>query len=340
MITGKRRRSINDNDSNTPEPEQEAQRHEEPLSSAADLNQMVLKKMKRKLLKYPEVDLTTLFPSQYSERLTRRRQLDSRQTAVTETEYAQPTTELDPKNATTIDNLSQSPNDFQVPFALALNVEQLLNCASNDPNTMECRLQDLIRSGEILWRSEVSSDLVVVKCNNDIVLKVIPLTLDYTEATTMQFLQDRMPGIPAPRRLGVVSSRYRTYIFMTYISGTRLDSIWPQLDTTQKSGITRELEGILQNLRQHAPPGTPFGGVAGEGCKDTRRHTRTSKRRLSTIPEFINFLLSNPHFGGQVYTRLLRDIWINQHSSCRLHPRRLSADEYPRTILREWFLSS
>lgn len=322
MITGKRPRSINDYDIDTPEPEQKAQKHEEPLSYTAELNERVLKKIKRRLRENPDIDLTTVIPSEYLERYAEGRKLDGLQETVTE--YSEPkctifesspTKELDQTNATPIDNLSQSRNDFDIPFALAPNVEQLLNCGCNDQDAMERRLQDLIRSGEIIWRSEVSSDLVVVKCNDDIVLKVIPSTSDHTEATTMRFLQDSMSEIPAPRLLGMVSCHFRTYVFMTYIPGTRLDSIWCQLDETQKRGIATELEVILQNMRQQAPLGTPLGGVASEGCKDTRRYTRTCERTLSTIPEFIDFLFSNPHFGGEVYTRLLRDMWTDQQSS-------------------------
>ena len=166
----------------------------------------------------------------------------------------------------------------------------------------------------MLWRSEALPDLVVVKCSKDIVIKVVPCLSDYTEATTMRFLQDNIPEIPAPRLLGVISSS-RTYIFMTYIPGIRLESIWSQLDARQNRSITADLEVILQKLRQSAPAGTPLGGIGGEGCKDTGRHTRVCETKLSTSLDFVDFLFSNPHFGGEVYTRLLRDMWSYQPRS-------------------------
>lgn len=52
----------------------------------------------------------------------------------------------------------------------------------------------------------------------------------------------------------------------------------------------------------------PLGGVCGEGCKDTRRHTRICQQTIRTCAEFKDFQFSNPHFGSSEYITLLRSL--------------------------------
>ena len=51
-----------------------------------------------------------------------------------------------------------------------------------------------------------------------------------------------------------------------------------------------------------------LGGISGEGCKDTRRHTRICQAPISTCAEFEDFRFSNPHFGSSEYIALLRGL--------------------------------
>jgi hypothetical protein len=105
MVAGKRPRSIHDDD--TPEPKQKAPKHEEPVGSAAQLNERLLKKMGRELLKNPTVDLTTIFPSRYSERLAERLTEDCSEPKCAISESS-PAKEINQTDDTTIDHLSNS----------------------------------------------------------------------------------------------------------------------------------------------------------------------------------------------------------------------------------------
>ena len=49
-------------------------------------------------------------------------------------------------------------------------------------------VQKAIQNGEVLWRSEISSSNLVVRCNDKVVVKVIPRTSDYAEFTSLQYL--------------------------------------------------------------------------------------------------------------------------------------------------------
>ena len=104
---------------------------------------------------------------------------------------------------------------------------------------------------------------------------------------------------------------------MSLIPGTTLDKIWPQLQKKQKMSISHQLNELLLKLRQlRRPNDMLFGGVCGEGCKDTRRHTRVSKAPIHDSTEFENFLFSNPSFGGSVYIAILRGLLVHRASNC------------------------
>ena len=111
MVAGKRPRSINDDD--TPEPKQKAQKHEELVSSAAQLNEGLFKKMGRELLKNPTVDLTIIFPSRHSERLAERVTKDCSEPKCA-ISASFPAKDIDQTDDTTIDNLSNSRHRSQV----------------------------------------------------------------------------------------------------------------------------------------------------------------------------------------------------------------------------------
>lgn len=73
--------------------------------------------------------------------------------------------------------------------------------------------------------------------------------------------------------------------------------------------ISDQLNDALLKLRQlKVPDRIPLGGVYGEGCKDTRRHTRICQETTRTYAEFEDFKFSNLHFGSFEYIALLRSL--------------------------------
>ena len=153
---------------------------------------------------------------------------------------------------------------------------------SSQSPSMVFHLRKAIQEGHIIWQSETTQNHAVVKCNSSIVVKIVPGLEDHTEYTTMQYLMNHAPDIAAPRPLGMMTSKATSYIFMSFVPGITLDKIWSSLSEGQKDLISDQLNDLLLKLRNlQKPDHLPLGGVGGEGCKDTRRHTRSSYTVLS-----------------------------------------------------------
>ena len=124
----------------------------------------------------------------------------------------------------------------------------------------------------------------------------------------ISLLAQHAPDIPAPKPLGLVSSNRTSYIFMSFVPGLTVNQIWPQLSRDQKASISDQLNDALLRLRAlNVPDSVSLGGVDGEGCKDTRRHTRICQESVRTCAAF-DFKFSNPHFGSSAYISLLRGL--------------------------------
>lgn len=93
-------------------------------------------------------------------------------------------------------------------------------------------------------------------------------TSDYTEFTSMQYLQGSLPNVPRPRPFSVVSNGHSSYIFMTYVPGVSLNTMWLGLNVEQKRFIVSTLNEILIEKRDHrCPPGKALGDIGGEGLQ-------------------------------------------------------------------------
>ncbi|KJX92981.1 hypothetical protein TI39_contig4472g00002 [Zymoseptoria brevis] len=130
---------------------------------------------------------------------------------------------------------------------------------------------------------------------------------DSTEYSTLQFLEARSPTIPAPRPHGVISIGNTWYMFMDLVPGVNLETVWPSLTEPQKEAISRNLNILLQQLRSVPfEPGTPLGGVGGQGCKDFRRHIRTSDAPIYSTEQLWDFMYGNARKKDTVYGNFLR----------------------------------
>ncbi len=86
-------------------------------------------------------------------------------------------------------------------------------------------------------------------------------------------------------------------------------TVGTQLSRDQKASISDQLNDALLRLRAlNVPDSVSLGGVDGEGCKDTRRHTRICQESVRTCAAFEDFKFSNPHFGSSAYISLLRGL--------------------------------
>lgn len=114
----------------------------------------------------------------------------------------------------------------------------------------------------------------------------------------------------------MIALKATSYIFMSFVPEISLDKIWSSLSEGQKDLISDQLNDLLLKLRNlQKPDHLPLGGVGGERCKDTRRHTRSCRKVIATVTGFEDFLFSDPHFGGSVYIQVLRRLATSHPST-------------------------
>lgn len=130
---------------------------------------------------------------------------------------------------------------------------------------------------------------MVLKVTNQIVVKPIRGFDSTTQYSSLQYLQDYSPSIPAPSPLGPVKFGRYLLMFSSFIPGDDLDKIWPQLDDSQKQDISSQLNSIFSRLRALPRPDKPLGGLQGERCKDARRDIRICSDPIMTPEEFDKF---------------------------------------------------
>ena len=148
---------------------------------------------------------------------------------------------------------------------------------------------------------------MVVKCGVDTVAKVVWGAEEFTEYTTLQYLLEYKPSIPAPRPLGLLRMGRVSILFTSYLPGTALEAVWTDLAADQKNSVRDQLDTIFRDLRTiRLPRGMSLGGVAGKGCKDQRRHLRRSTVPILSMEDFEFFQFSDPKYGSTMFIDFLR----------------------------------
>ena len=164
----------------------------------------------------------------------------------------------------------------------------------------------VLHESEVLCKEPSPLHRMVFKWNGKYVIKVKRQMEDFTEYTSLVYLAKHAPDVPAPRPHGIVKMSGCFIIFMTYTPSMTLKNAWDKLDVSQKSSVRDQLDRIFIRLRKLPfPQGSALGGVAGEGCKDHRRHVRRSESQIFSSEKFIEFLFLNPYFGSSVYIQFL-----------------------------------
>lgn len=166
----------------------------------------------------------------------------------------------------------------------------------------------ILSSATILFQSVSDNDHFVARCSEHIVVKAIS-TADSTEYTTLKFLETKSQSLlaPAPAPHGVVAIGDVWYMFMSFVPGVSLDSVWQSLDQAQRQSLSCDLDAILLEL--HSIPferGNALGGVAGQGCKDARRRIRTATVPIYTSEGLWDFMYGCARNQDAVYGKFLR----------------------------------
>lgn len=202
-----------------------------------------------------------------------------------------------------IDRPSESVQDLINSKATRLKASPTIEKGAQFPMA----LIRLIQEGEVISTGPVPSRRMVVKCGVGITAKLVRGVQEYTEYSTLQYLVEHRPSIPAPRPHGLLRMGSVTIFFTSYLPGTTLEAVWADLADDRKASVRDQLDVIFRDLRSmEFPSGTPLGGVAGEGCKDQRRHLRRSNNPIFDVKEFETFLFSDPKYGSVAFIDFLR----------------------------------
>ncbi|KAF2862709.1 kinase-like protein [Piedraia hortae CBS 480.64] len=155
------------------------------------------------------------------------------------------------------------------------------------PDGFAASFNDLLR-GDVLHEL---AGMTVVSLGTRYVVR-ISSSLDQDYIDNMKYIHDTLPSFPTPRCLGVIATDLRTYLFMTRAEGKTLESTWPYLSIADKVSVQKQLEAVLQPLRdlrfdreQHS-----LGSFGSGLCKDVRRKERVSESRIWSEDEFNDFL--------------------------------------------------
>jgi hypothetical protein len=301
-------------------------------SEAAQFNRMVMRKLQKAIEADPEVDLASKLPTSYSSRLADRKEEskgrmhqrglpDVLGSQLTESEgngedgippSKHPRREEQHLEFPMDDvrNKLVSVTSATVVFPLAKSAQALLHNDSSNISLVD-GLSRLIKRSRVIWKPEIGCHKIVLDAGSEIALKIIQDMGDTTEYTTLQYLEKHLPEFPAPRPLGLVAlgERY-SLLFMSLMPGTTLAEAWPTFDHSLKCSVQEQLNCIFASLRSFRPSESnmPLGGIAGEGCKDLRRHVRSTKEPIWTVEEFDDWQFSNPHFGSPIYIDALRKL--------------------------------
>ncbi|KAF8584452.1 kinase-like protein [Ramaria rubella] len=181
-----------------------------------------------------------------------------------------------------------------------------------------------VLSGVPIWEG---CSRAVIQVGENVVVKVAQ-HLDPDEHRVLQFLEEHVPNVAAPRALGLITVGSTSFMFMTMIPGTTLETRWPSLSPEAKTLIRRVLDENLIALRElELPRGAPFGSPIGRRvCKDVRRDERVSASPIYNESHFNDFLLDSPTSrAAPSYKNWLHSMLHANHrivfSHADLHPR-------------------
>lgn len=274
------------------------------LPYAAEINYRTLDELYDILRDDPEVNLLSSFPKNYSRRIamaTGASVIPCADNKHSEKESPDFRTRLElAQTAKIVYPLSKEVNSL-----LARYSEDGVNESSDVEESFIVSLKRLLWDSLKLWENPVRG--CVVKCDKNIVAKVITGNKDYTEYTSMEYLARKAPDIPAPRPHGLVALGPFRVIFMSYIPDTTLAQAWPSLSCEQKLSIQRQLNDIFCRLRNIAQDEiSVLGGVCGEGVKELRVDECALFPDITTSTQFSELQFSAVHHGSATYVKFLR----------------------------------
>jgi aminoglycoside phosphotransferase (APT) family kinase protein len=85
------------------------------------------------------------------------------------------------------------------------------------------------------------------------------------EGNNLIFLHQHLSSLPIPRLWAMYEEDEDVFIIMEHFEGDTLQDIWPSLQASDKSAITKQLRSIMDQLRALKPPESSFYGSLERG---------------------------------------------------------------------------
>ncbi|OBT82524.1 hypothetical protein VE02_08634 [Pseudogymnoascus sp. 03VT05] len=283
-----------------------------PNERIVKLNQEVIASLQAALKHNPEMNLLAIFPEDYSERRRGKRATSSR--AGMEYKKLPPPQPIRPpapfgsqdfcanvialsKTATVIHPLSDEAISFLSNFLEPLEPSQTL---LDSPDSLMKTIKRMLAQPEKLWEDPTRG--VVLKCNDDLSVKVVRGYNDHTEYTSMQYLAELAPDIPAPSHMSLSKK------------------VWDNLTDRNKTSIQHELNEIFLKLRKLKKNSAQrLGGLDGEGVKNDFMFGHRSSEVMTTAAEFEDFQFSACPRASKAWVTFLRSFLPVQSEDMRLH---------------------
>ncbi|OAA60467.1 Protein kinase-like domain protein [Niveomyces insectorum RCEF 264] len=168
----------------------------------------------------------------------------------------------------------------------------------------------MVENGKRLYNGVAPASRSVFRLSDGgIVCKFASPEVVRAEYHALVFLQQVLPDFPAPRAHGL--ARFGAYglLFSDFIDGHDLAREWPGLAADQKQHLSRQLDGLLAQLRTiPRPAGMPLGALHGGGCRDDRRCNLLRGHGLMTTGQFEDWVLSGSTIATPGYIRFIREL--------------------------------
>ncbi|TVY50381.1 hypothetical protein LCER1_G007878 [Lachnellula cervina] len=283
----------------------------EATSANAKLNQIILKRMQAAITADPGISLRRESQRIFKEAVDEQK---SSMPRVKNPKFANAPTGPEPGYC---DRLVARTHNAEIMYALSDETRKVLSSYMEPDSrsklveaSLVTLLSRMILSCEKLWEGLAGTRGVVLKCNPRLAAKIIQGNDDYTEYTSLQYLEEHAPDIPVPRPHGLVKFGSARIIFMTYFPSTTLESAWPNLTHENKLLIQHQLNDIFLKLRALTSTGAEhiLGGVNGEGVQDLRRDGHKTRETISTVAAFEDFQFSIAPHNISSYIKFLRSL--------------------------------
>lgn len=289
------------------------------LSGAAELNRNLMFHLQAVLERDPEADLLSIIPADYRDKMAIYKPDPSkprlRYKKLPHPYYQKQLEMHDLRALPALFEELDRATTVTIEEPLSDAVQELLDQHSTPAcDTEEAAqwlvepIKSLLRASNTLWAFSYRG--AVFKCGDKIAAKVMEGGYSNIRNgySTMKFLAENAPDVPAPRPHGMVCMGSCNITFMTYFPSSTLGAVWKTLQLEQKLSIQHQLDEILERMRRlKREDGQPPGSIHSEIVEDRRPVlTHTSDKPIKTGAEHQDWVLTADNYGTEAYIKFLR----------------------------------